>query len=939
MMSFPTPFKLLGFTLLLWWAMGELPLSSHPASSTTASSPVPVVSPSLPSSSLPSGDILAEALHLIDTVYWRPEEVSRARLFISGVQRLETLGEDVLVMQPDVDGRMEVRAGTEIASFSTLGIDSSTVLAARLREVATFVNAHRQVVEEGPRGRDMEVELLRGLLLPLDRHCKVIDSRQKVDFDARHRGTLSGIGARVGKDQGKLVVKLAYPDSPGAKAGLRTGDHITHVDGVSTAELSVDAAVERMRGQEGTVVVLTVLRPPEIHPRVFSIQRAQVPVPSISSRLLEGRVGWIHIDHFSNRSSSEFSSHFRSLEEDAKGLGGLMGLVVDLRGNKGGSLLHSARIVDLLVREGTIVSTQGASGGPVSDLVERIAASPQNDLPSLPLVALTDSVTASGAEIVAGGIKFLGRGVLVGEQTFGKGTVQKVYTLRDDVELKITVARYRLGGEVWADTVGITPDIAVGKVTSGGETGQLRFPDRLPLRPHPEPGRPRAPSGPWEPSTQPPNDQPLFQGMVWEVDSGEDAVLELGRTLVASAPGAFSRGLLLEAVPPVLNAFSSRAMTRLGDALVQAGIPWTVGPSRFSDRSPATQEAARKALQTPPPPQLEVRLSLPEGGLRAGERGEVRLQTTHRGGRALPRLRAVLASDLEVLEGRQVILGDLLPGQTVERILSLTPSPRASEQRADVRIYFVSDGVLLGGAIREPVILLGSPGPRFSLRWALARQKSTEGSIRLSLPLEVRNDGEGDSSTLEVRLENPQMAGVELVTPKGTCPPLGRGVSASVTLTLDLPETLSQTFPLSFVVTDREKGVTARRTVDIDPRHPAPLSPWLGAPEILLASSQPLPLSGPTPFSLEMVLRDEDGLQRVTASLEGDRVWTRTFAGKEKEVPVRAPLPLAPGRNLVRIEARDLRGTRSEKTMWVWGEGGTPAILPADGEGTEGVDE
>lgn len=414
--------------------------------------------------------LLEAALPLIEDRYLHPEAANPAAMLRAAIQRTETLSPRILVVENE-DGTLDLHHGGQQLRMDT-DADDFEDLRVGIREAVEFL---QEDGDEALSAEALEIAALRGSLRVIDRHSRLYSGEALDEFNTRFRGTLVGIGARIGRRGGKLRVVEPFADAPAGRAGLRVGDVISHVDGVPTAAMTVEEAVERIRGPKGVPVVLTIRRYGESGPRVFVIVREKVRVPTVESEMLPEGVGLIRIDHFSQKTSREFVRHANKLTATA----GFRGLVVDVRGNTGGSMRHAARIVNYFVPTGTLVRTEGRDGGKVPKLTPKIDAEIDRHHFDGPVVVLVDGATASGAEILAGGLKFLNRSLTIGSQTFGKGTVQKLYPLRkgqEAVTLKLTVARYMLPGEAFINTVGVTPDVQVDTVVLDPDEPTL--PDR-----------------------------------------------------------------------------------------------------------------------------------------------------------------------------------------------------------------------------------------------------------------------------------------------------------------------------------------------------------------------------------------------------------------------------------------------------------------------------
>jgi carboxyl-terminal processing protease len=490
--------------------------------------------------------LLESALPYIRDLYLHPDAVVPRDMARAALQRMERTAPGVLVTEPG-DGTVEVRLGERVRRF---GVDDVADLAALERRVDEVVGFLREGLapDAEPSVDALEIAALHGILATVDRHSRLITGDGVDDFNDRFQGTLVGIGARIGHVAGLLSVKAPpFAGSPALRGGLREGDGITHVDGVPTGGMTVNDAVDRIRGPEGVPVVLTVQRRGEHGRRAFVLVREKVIVPSIESELLAEGIGLVRIDHFSQRTADEFAEHVDGLREQ----GDLRGLVVDLRGNTGGSMKHAARIVNAFVESGTLVRTEGRGGAPVEKLTPRIDANAEFVRWEGPVAVLIDAETASGSEIVAGGLKFLDRSLTIGQQSFGKGTVQKVYTLRDGrdpVQLKLTVARYLLPDDGFINGVGVTPDLATAQLWMSGPGVEL--PDVL---------------------REPPDEEASDEG-----HGGVDARRNPGGGRDATVEGANAEPVLRLLYPRVLKDWDpavQKAVHEAEQAMAEAGAP------------------------------------------------------------------------------------------------------------------------------------------------------------------------------------------------------------------------------------------------------------------------------------------------------------------------------------------------------------------------------
>ncbi|HTO06525.1 MAG TPA: S41 family peptidase [Myxococcota bacterium] len=300
---------------------------------------------------------------------------------------------------------------------------------------------------------DLEHVALRGALGALDRFTTIFSGRGSEDFKIRFEGKLSGIGARLGRRDGDLIAVRVFPGSPAAKGGLRDGDAILSIDGDPTRPLSVEEAVDRIRGQADTVVALGVERGDEKKQKLaVTITRGEVMIPSVESKKLPGpgHIGYAQVYQVSRETATEFRDRVGEL-------GPIDGLVIDMRENTGGSMIAAAQLADLFLDSQLIVRTVMRPDLP-TDPRGSLFAHPQV-LYHFPVVILVDPLTASAAEIISGALQSRSDVTLVGQKTFGKGLVQQVLELPDENLLKLTVAEYLLSGDRAINEKGIPPDV------------------------------------------------------------------------------------------------------------------------------------------------------------------------------------------------------------------------------------------------------------------------------------------------------------------------------------------------------------------------------------------------------------------------------------------------------------------------------------------------
>lgn len=307
---------------------------------------------------------------------------------------------------------------------------------------------------------------ISGMLSNLDAHSAYLQKKDYEDLRTKTSGSFGGVGIQIGMKDGALTVIAPLDDTPAKKAGIKSGDIILKIDDKSTLDMKIDQAVSLMKGKKGTKVVLTIIRAGENKPLTFEIKRDEIKVKSTSvSKIEDTNYAYLRVAQFDQNVTQE-------AKKGLKQLGKLDGIVLDLRGNPGGLLEQSVSLVSLFVKSGVVVSEKGKTEN------MELKVSGGADFADVPLVVLVNGGSASASEIVAGALQDYKRAIIVGESTFGKGSVQKVMPFGNKAEeaLKLTVAKYYLPTGRSIQAVGIKPDIIVaeGEVPLSAEN-QLEF--------------------------------------------------------------------------------------------------------------------------------------------------------------------------------------------------------------------------------------------------------------------------------------------------------------------------------------------------------------------------------------------------------------------------------------------------------------------------------
>jgi carboxyl-terminal processing protease len=299
---------------------------------------------------------------------------------------------------------------------------------------------------------------IRGMLTELDPHSSYLDQEQYKDLRVGTTGQFGGLGIEVTMEDGFVKVVSPIDDTPAQRAGMKAGDLIIRLDEKPVKGMTLMEAVKLMRGEPGSDITLTVVREGEQAPLKITITRAIIKVKSVKNKTLDKGFGYIRISSFQSRTGQGVKEAVKSLKKENGGT--LEGLVLDLRNNPGGVLNAAVAVSDAFLNGGLIVYTEGR----IKDSEMRFNAAPDDILNGAPIVVLINAGSASASEIVAGALQDHKRAVIMGEKSFGKGSVQTILPTSDGGAVKLTTARYYTPSGRSIQAEGIEPDIQLSRV-------------------------------------------------------------------------------------------------------------------------------------------------------------------------------------------------------------------------------------------------------------------------------------------------------------------------------------------------------------------------------------------------------------------------------------------------------------------------------------------
>ena len=353
-----------------------------------------------------------------------------------------------------------------------------------LQQLAAVFGMVKSDYVEAVDEKKLITDAISGMVAGLDPHSQYFDKKSFKEFREGTTGRFVGVGIEIGMEDGLVKVVSPIEGSPAFRAGIKAGDLITRIDDTAVKGLTMDQAVKRMRGEPQTKVTLTVFRKAENRTFPVSIVREEIRVQSVRAKMIEPGYGWVRVSQFQDRTIDDF---VRKVDELYKQDSNMKGLVLDLRNDPGGLLEGAVALsAAFLPSEVTVVSTNGQIAESKSSFkaapeyyIRRGGSDPLKRLPgamkSIPLVVLVNEGSASASEIVAGALQDHKRAIVMGAQTFGKGSVQTVRPLAGETALKITTARYYTPSGRSIQAKGIVPDVWLDETADGNVFAALRL--------------------------------------------------------------------------------------------------------------------------------------------------------------------------------------------------------------------------------------------------------------------------------------------------------------------------------------------------------------------------------------------------------------------------------------------------------------------------------
>lgn len=930
--------------------------------------------------------LLRQTLNHVSESYVDQGRVEPLRMYEAALMAVERLVPEAMF---SLEGsKLTVHVG-EYRNVREVGdIDTLDALRGELTRVAEEIEANLGP-DDIPGAHDdidpfalIEFAMVNGALETLDPHSLLLPPEQSRDMDVENKGEFGGLGITIVIRDGKLTVDYPLPDTPASRKGLQPDDHIARIDGESTINMSLEDAVDLLRGPPGADVTVEIVRAGLTEPLPVTLTRERIKLNPVKAFPLEGGFGYVSISTFHAQAAADLREELARLQREQDGL---KGLVLDLRDNPGGYLNQAIAVADTFLRDGEIVSTRGPHDRRAKP--EIAGAAGTEDM--YPIVVLVNANSASASEIVAGALRNNDRAVIVGERTFGKGSVQNLHTMAYDSKLKITIAQYLTPGERSIQSIGIPADIELiptfvesREVSEGVSEDFVRLYSRERVRresnldKHLEQSSAREDAASYTVRYLRKADTRRRRFDAPDLDTDYEA--RFARDLLQFAH-SYHRGEILEAASRLVDSRAKASEKGIIDAFESLGMDWKPGPGI---------EAAS----------LEVEIDLGDDGLLiAGEEEVITLVVKNTGSVPVHRL-AAIASESELLAGREFYFGRLDPGQT-GRFRQRVSLEDGYPTEVEPVVFTFRDGSEEAVATETALLRVqGEELPRIGWSWRI--EESDDGNVQpgdeVLLHLTVRNDGKGDAPAVVARLKNRSRRSLDLlngtldvgrmvaedgsdcavVTPgveagrivgdagaddphvlAGDAPEyaddcarlLAAGESWTGAFQLKVREALEDGYALDLSLGDSEAYDYAsvvrggfysyyrqEETIEFPLGVVAPAVEARISPDIQITVS-PEPHVRTNLVTLSGVVTDDSGVGHVVIYAGGDKVFYQgSRKGHEvKSVPFSADVELEPGKNTISILSADESGHHSTASRVVYVDDGSLQAKLIEGDPTE----
>ncbi|MFH1652566.1 MAG: S41 family peptidase [Pseudomonadota bacterium] len=855
----------------------------------------------------PTGIITAKSLGAVEKHYLDRKDIRPRELLDAALENLQYNIPEFQIIKSS-SSSITVKVGFASKNFKI----SPNVT---LKEVPTFLFHIYKFLEanyDGDIKQDQfEPLAIDGILSKLDAHSSLLIPKIYSEFNIGTKGEFGGLGMVVGLKDGKITVISPLDDTPASKVGMRAGDRIVQIENESTINMSLTEAVNMLRGPVGTKVTIVIERGAGEKIKL-EMKRAKIHIDSVKSKLISSRpsnkIGYIKIKNFQSNTDEDVAKALKKFDTGGK----MTGLIIDLRNNPGGLLDQAAKICDHFLESGVIVSTVAAG----NKFMDKENAHKTGTEPTYPIVILINQGSASASEIVAKTLQNNSRAIVMGENSFGKGSVQTIFDLGDNYALKLTIAKYLASGTTEIKKEGITPDIELTPLFAEKDTINIIPDEKKDYGEDSTKKKDAVKKVPTEKSKYSLSFLDKKTEKDWEKISKEEHAKEpnIADDFAVNLAIKLLTNDNIKKVPKVIEELSNEEQQKLTSALSSLNIDWSVGKKPLKAQPNLTDSL--NIFNSNKSKKLE--------SIQSGDAVNLVLTLTNNGKETLHRVIANTTSENPYFNELEFVFGTLKPGESKSWTREVK-IPLAMPQQ-EVEIKFENKygrNAKSAGEFSKSITLTSAPSPRFMFSYKFSGVKTNSPvpqKKNLNLKLKVSNLGPGatsDESVATLSTESPETVFIQ----KGRVdiPQLKPGESKSIDFSFYIqPDTKTEVAQLELILFDSKNLVSISKKIQLNLTNgkiTPPESVQYQAPKITL-SNIPKTSTSAT-LNLKGKIEDDEIVKDYYVFVGREKLVYSLFPRAKNEAVFTTTLPLEKGNNLITVIARDQHRLSSSKSFIV----------------------
>jgi len=858
---------------------------------------------------------LNKVLYLIQESYVDPERVQFSEMYDSGINLLATAIPKLSIQHNGKKTTLVINGKKK--DFQSQ-IDNMFTLRSSLLDSVKFVYEN---VQPEQTISELEELTIAGILDTLDPHSSFLSEEFYKEMQVGTSGKFGGLGIVIGLRDTKLTVISPIDDTPASKAGIQPGDHIVKIEEETTAGMTLTEAVEKMRGPQGSPVTISIERKGWEASKDFKIIRDIIRVESVEAALLPNDIGYVKVKNFQEDSTKQLRKALSQLTD--KTAKGLKGLVFDLRNNPGGLLDQAIEISDLFLEEGTIVTTVGLK----NKMRDSQPATLKNTQPMYPIVIIVNEGSASASEIVAGALQRNQRAIVLGQKTFGKGTVQTLYELPQNSALKLTVAKYLTPGDISIQSIGIGPDVQTVPVVIDKEQITFFFSEEE--------------HGEAELERHFVNDQKQLKNMQPEVvaeylytkptpeelekeysfsrlsvEGKQKRLLEDFETRtsyeILTHTANNSRAALIEAAKKQLALSTKQQSLQISQAMQKQGIDWTPAPANANPGKCLSPEVSFLVLPETKDPVI-----------RSGDKIEIQAIMKNASNCTLYQAKATSKSDSGFFDHREMFFGKLNPNQSVSRKLSLTV-PKFQPAGTYKMVFNFDENQKISIKPQDLIVaVMPNKQPIFSMEYDISDNVENQtGFIAPNLPergekvymnVKVKNIGEVASNEMFLTIKQDGDKTLQFDKSREKFEKIEPGQERTTKFRIEVPQKFNEpAFNVILTAADTDFQSYIQKKISVKLFQAKVAEPkvekivkFFQEPMVSITNLQELTKQLSGNAMITGTLKDDVAIQDMYIMVNGKKAVYQGFSNKNPSESFSLSFPLKKGKNEIIVVARD----------------------------------